>query len=336
MPSSVCHVAGGPAELLDDVCGRPACTPRFETCQTLWKLTKIGLNPRIREGNKRTLHCWLRCGERSLTRGSSARGRALAASSHRRDANIPPVPRSPTQPAQEYAHQHRRIQTISLRPLCARVTTGKRSPEMETLRLDGSNETARQPKAVAAAFIGQAIRLSAPASTQRLVPPPLRSLQTGRSRIRLQLLQRLALDAGTTPLTSQPPFNLTTPPRSRSGSNAARLRLSEIIWIFARGQPPIGRMDDEACTTRPRPHSFSAWVIAIDAHAVPTICTPMSACVCHDASVVRGLHSPWPSPFAQLTPLPITRIVRRLHSYMRRTTSSARHRRRWSSLRADS
>src|SRR5437899_11256940 len=74
---------------------------------------------------------------------------------------------------------------------------------MDDMRLDAaSNEPARQPEAVAASFIGQSNPPDRPASTHRLVPPPLDQSQQ-RRRIRLQLLQRLALTPGTTPLTSQ-------------------------------------------------------------------------------------------------------------------------------------
>src|SRR5213594_798259 len=67
---------------------------------------------------------------------------------------------------------------------------------MDDMRLDAaSNEPARQPEAVAASFIGQSNPPDRPASTHRLVPPPLDQSQQ-RRRIRLQLLQRLALDAG--------------------------------------------------------------------------------------------------------------------------------------------
>jgi hypothetical protein len=57
-----------------------------------------------------------------------------------------------------------------------------------------SNEPARQPKAVAANLIGQRDPADRPASTHRLVPPTLDQPQQCR-RIRLQFLQRLALDA---------------------------------------------------------------------------------------------------------------------------------------------
>src|SRR2546425_5383774 len=67
---------------------------------------------------------------------------------------------------------------------------------MGDMRLDAaSNEPARQPETVAASFIGQSNPPDRPASTHRLVPPPLDQSQQ-RRRIRLQLLQRLALDAG--------------------------------------------------------------------------------------------------------------------------------------------
>src|SRR5271167_2059301 len=67
---------------------------------------------------------------------------------------------------------------------------------MDDMRLDpASNEPARQPEAVAASLIGQRDPADWPASTHRLVLPPLNQSQQYR-RIRLQFLQRLALDAG--------------------------------------------------------------------------------------------------------------------------------------------
>src|SRR5271157_3870259 len=67
---------------------------------------------------------------------------------------------------------------------------------MDDMRLDpASNEPARQPEAVAASLIGQRDTANRPASTHRLVPPPLDQSQQYR-RIWLQFLQRLALNAG--------------------------------------------------------------------------------------------------------------------------------------------
>src|SRR5258705_4451399 len=66
---------------------------------------------------------------------------------------------------------------------------------MDNMRLDpASSEPARQPEAVAASLIGQRDPTDRPASTPRFVPPPLDQSQQCR-RIRLQFLQRLALDA---------------------------------------------------------------------------------------------------------------------------------------------
>src|SRR6516164_9711836 len=67
---------------------------------------------------------------------------------------------------------------------------------MDDMRLDpANNEPARKPEAVAASFIGQCNPIDRPASTRRLATPPLNQSQKCR-RIRLQLLQRLTLDAG--------------------------------------------------------------------------------------------------------------------------------------------
>src|SRR5260370_7464666 len=69
---------------------------------------------------------------------------------------------------------------------------------MDNMRLDpASSEPARQPEAVAASLIGQRDPTDRPASTPRFVPPPLDQSQQCR-RIRLQFLQRLALDARNT------------------------------------------------------------------------------------------------------------------------------------------
>src|SRR5439155_3476020 len=113
---------------------------------------------------------------------------------HRRDCHHPAVTPLTAQPAQEYAHQYSRLQTIRLRPL---VLAGHRNARrMDDMRLDpASNEPARQPEAVATSFIGQCNPPDRPASTHRLDAPPLDQSQQCR-RIRLQLLQRLALDAG--------------------------------------------------------------------------------------------------------------------------------------------
>jgi hypothetical protein len=54
--------------------------------------------------------------ERSLTRLSRSRFGPRILLLHRRDRHHSAVPPLTAQPAQEYAHQHRRIQTIRLRP----------------------------------------------------------------------------------------------------------------------------------------------------------------------------------------------------------------------------
>src|SRR4029077_20929046 len=107
---------------------------------------------------------------------------------------------------------------------------------MDDMRLDpASNEPAPQPEAVAAGLIGQRDPTDRPARTHRLVPPPLDQSQQCR-RIRLQFLQRLALDARSTTTT-----------KVEIGSNAVRLRLRSLTW--ATGQSPSVRMDDEGATT---------------------------------------------------------------------------------------
>src|SRR4029077_1609578 len=66
---------------------------------------------------------------------------------HRRDRHHPAVPPLTAQPSQEYAHQHRRIQTIRLRPLA--LAGYRNACRMDDMRLDpASNEPARQPEAV--------------------------------------------------------------------------------------------------------------------------------------------------------------------------------------------
>src|SRR6202171_2850121 len=67
---------------------------------------------------------------------------------------------------------------------------------MDDMRLDPtSNKPARQPEAVAVSLISARDPAGRPGSTHRLVPPPLDQSYQCR-RIRLQFLQRLALDAG--------------------------------------------------------------------------------------------------------------------------------------------
>src|SRR6516164_7605588 len=67
---------------------------------------------------------------------------------------------------------------------------------MDEMPLDpSSNEPARQPEAVTASLIGQRDPADRPASTHRLASPPLDQSQQC-CRIRFQLLQRLALNAG--------------------------------------------------------------------------------------------------------------------------------------------
>src|SRR5215472_392356 len=119
---------------------------------------------------------------------------------------------------------------------------------MYDMHLDpASNEPARQPEAVAASLIGQRDPADWPASTHRLVPPPLDQSQQGR-RIRLQFLQRLALDARNSAAhTSQLALLISrTTTRVEIESNAVRLRLRSLTW--ATGQPPSIHMDDEGAT----------------------------------------------------------------------------------------
>jgi hypothetical protein len=108
-------------------------------------------------------------------------------------ATIPQCPRSPrNQP------RNTRINiAASRRSVFARLRSRDTATLAEwIMRLDpASNEPARQPEAVAASLIGQRDPADRPPSAHRLVPPPLDQSQQSR-RIRLQLLQRLALDAG--------------------------------------------------------------------------------------------------------------------------------------------
>src|SRR6476646_1470992 len=103
---------------------------------------------------------------------------------------------------------------------------------MDDMRRDpASNEPARQPEAVAASLIGQRDPTDRPASTHRLVPPPLdQSQQCGR--IRLQFLQRLALDARNS--SAHQPARLAHLDDHYQGveigSNAVRLRLRSLTW----------------------------------------------------------------------------------------------------------
>src|ERR1700691_3966797 len=97
---------------------------------------------------------------------------------------------------------------------------------MDNICLDpASNEPARQPEAVAASLIGQRNSADRPASTHRLVPPPLDQSQQCR---RIWLIS-------------------TTTTKVEIGSNAVRFRLRSLTW--ATGQPPSVRMDDEGATT---------------------------------------------------------------------------------------
>src|SRR5262252_11194003 len=95
------------------------------------------------------------------------------------------------------------------------------------MRLDpASNEPARQPEAVAASLIGQRDPTDRPAST----PPPLDQSQQCR-RIRLQFLQRLALDARNS--TAHQPARLAHLDdhyQGRDRINAVKLRLRSLTW----------------------------------------------------------------------------------------------------------
>jgi hypothetical protein len=120
---------------------------------------------------------------------------------------------------------------------------------MDDMRLDpASNKPARQPEAVAASLIGQHDPADRPASTHRLVPPPLDQSQQC-CRIRLQFLQRLALAPGTAPFTSQLTLLIsTTTTKVEIGSNAVRLRLRSLtsamgnlhqfVWTMKVPRPP--------------------------------------------------------------------------------------------------
>src|SRR6476659_7176021 len=120
---------------------------------------------------------------------------------------------------------------------------------MDNMSLDpASNEPARQPEAVAASLIGQRDPTDRPASTHRLVPPPLDQSQQ-RRRIRgSSFFSGWRSMPGTTPLTSQLALLIsTTTTKVEIGSNAVRLRLRSLTW--ATGQPPSVRVDDEGAMT---------------------------------------------------------------------------------------
>src|SRR5258706_13673301 len=100
---------------------------------------------------------------------------------------------------------------------------------MDDMRLDAaSNEPARQPKAVAASFIGQSNPPDRPASTHRLVPPPLDQLQSAVAS-GSSFFNGWRSTPGTTPLTSQLALLIsTTTTKVEIGSNAARLPLRSL------------------------------------------------------------------------------------------------------------
>src|SRR5207249_5555285 len=128
---------------------------------------------------------------------------------------------------------------------------------MDDMRLDpASKEPARQPEAVATSFIGQCNPPDQPASTHRLDAPPLDQSQQCR-RIRLQLLQRLALDAGNN--AAHEPTRLAHLDDHHQGRDRIKHgQTSAEIIDLRHGVPPSVRMDDEGATTSAAPsHSFS-------------------------------------------------------------------------------
>src|SRR6516225_7963277 len=174
---------------------------------------------------------------------------------------------------------------------------------MDDMCLDpASNEPARQPEAVAASFIGQCNPTDRPASTHRLAPPPLDQSQQCR-RIRLQLLQRLALDAGNN--AAHEPTRLAHLNDHHQGRDRIKHGQTPAEIIDLRhGVPPSARMDDEGATTSAAPpHSFShlGCVTAKVAVYAPARLSrePGSG----SSTCCAGAYSPWPPPFAPPTPL---------------------------------
>jgi hypothetical protein len=106
---------------------------------------------------------------------------------------------------------------------------------MDHMGLDpASDEPARQPEAVAASLIGQHDPADRPASTHRLVPPPLDQSQQYR-RIRLQFFNGWRSTPGTAPLTSQLALLIsTTTTKVEIGSNTVRLRLRSLTWAMGQ------------------------------------------------------------------------------------------------------
>src|ERR1019366_8493739 len=100
---------------------------------------------------------------------------------------------------------------------------------MDDMRLDPtSNKPARQPEAVAASLIGQRDPADRPASTHRLVPPPLinrnSTVASGSS-----FFNGWRSTPGTTPLTSQLALLIsTTTTKVEIESNGVRLRLRSL------------------------------------------------------------------------------------------------------------
>src|SRR6266480_3594347 len=177
---------------------------------------------------------------------------------------------------------------------------------MDDMCLDpASNEPARQPKAVAASFIGQCNPTDRPPSTHRLAPPPLDQSQQCR-RIRLQLLQRLALDAGNN--AAHEPTRLAHLDDHHQGRDRIKHgQTSAEIIDLRHGVPPSVRMDDEGATTSAAPpHSFSylgskRQMLAACAPA-PVTRVPGS----ESGACFAGSHFPWSPTFAPSTPLRLT------------------------------
>src|ERR1700738_2436457 len=108
------HVA---PELLDDVCRQARALRCPQTCQALRRLAQMRLESPNAATGELPLHA---VGD---ARALVDKALALAARAprilllHRRDRHHPAVPPLTAQPSQEYAHQHRRIQSVRLRPL---------------------------------------------------------------------------------------------------------------------------------------------------------------------------------------------------------------------------
>jgi hypothetical protein len=161
------------------------------------------------------------------------------------------VPSLAAQPAQEHAHQHRRVEPVRFGPLV--LARDRHARRVDDMHLDSARtQPTRQPEAVTAGLVGNGdTRDRAPGPGRFVLPAPQQPEQG--LLVRVQLLERLTLDAWNGP--GDQPTRLA---QLDDGDQRAVLlerdkRPAQVVWLGHGAAPWVAASADGAPPAPPAP-----------------------------------------------------------------------------------